>query len=175
VPSRITFDYSKLKAKLESFEPVAKRIAHAALVDFVEALKNLNPAYTDARRAEHIIGKRLAQIFIPHDLLGERREEWPDLREIYNARYVYGYPTYKGRRLFDVDRLKLRQLQADLVRDYLGEMAFDKRGFVVSETGDQITATGPSPDDLPAAEAEFRRRARESSQQALAESGLRPH
>lgn len=60
--------------------------------------------------------KKLGAIFIPVKLKHRRREQWPDLRPIYEAMVVRGQSSYMGRRVFWVDERKLANLRRDVLR-----------------------------------------------------------
>ncbi len=56
----------------------------------------------------------LGAVFIPVRLLHKRREAWPDLAPIYQARVTRKQSTYRGREKFYVDEAKLSAFRAKL-------------------------------------------------------------
>lgn len=61
------------------------------------------------------VERSLDAVFIPVQLKHKRREAWPTLAPIYQARIVRGQRTYQGRKLFWVDQTKRDDLAAQLI------------------------------------------------------------
>ncbi|MEQ1862330.1 MAG: hypothetical protein ABMA13_20620 [Chthoniobacteraceae bacterium] len=57
----------------------------------------------------------LNAVFVPVTLKHQRREMWPNLRPIYDARVRRGQRTYQGREFFWVDENKLAALRQELL------------------------------------------------------------
>lgn len=92
-----------------------------------DAVRLVQSAPEGARRefvARHL-SRQFASVFAPVRLLGVRRERWPDLEPIYQARIVRGQRTFDGRKLFYVDERKESALFDALVRRAVEEREGD--------------------------------------------------
>ena len=114
----VSFPTSRLRARLASLRRqlpivVATRLKSIAEKSFERHLAGL-PSGEKGR--VHNAVRRLNAVFVPVTLKHRRREKWPDLWPIYQARIVRREATYRGQRRFWVDRTKLEALRLRVLK-----------------------------------------------------------
>jgi hypothetical protein len=90
--------------------PVAAEEALRELAGEALALVKTASERTRRELVEKHLSRQFAAIFAPVQLQHKRRELWPDLAAIYQARIVRGQRTYDGRKRLYVDEKKENEL-----------------------------------------------------------------
>lgn len=110
---------SGLRRKIQAVRGAVPREAERqlrALAD--QAVKLVESAAIGQKQAflQRAIDRQMKSIFIPVTLKHVRRERWPSLAPIYQARIVQNQRTYQGRKRFWVDASKEKALRDELMR-----------------------------------------------------------
>lgn len=118
-------DLSRLRARLQRAREMLPRIVAAEMKVIAErALEQryfggLKTAAVEDRGILHGRLQKLGAVFVPVTLKHVRREQWPDLHPIYDARVRRRQSSYQGRSIFWVDEVKLDALRREMLQNLL--------------------------------------------------------
>lgn len=124
--SRATFKLptSTLRAKIQRVREALPRLVAAGLQQIAEesieqryggALGGLKESVEWDRGMIHGRVQKLHSLFVPVTLKHVRREQFPDLRAVYEAMVKRKQSTYRGRYRFWVDRNKLAAFEHEIL------------------------------------------------------------
>ena len=128
-----------LRRKAQAVRREMPQEAERLLVALAEEMRSLAATNRADRRSyvERQIDKQLKAVFVPVELKYKRKELWPNLGTIYQARIVRGQSTYSGRKRFWVDEHKEEALREDLIRRALQKRSEDHYEIRIVTTHDR--------------------------------------